>query len=208
MNVVDGRKLVEHAEGAQSFVYPFGVTTLPRRRPRSGRRAHRALAYIRDINDAVADLVLAEGVHQAVLGNYDRSAGTLDAFAKGNYPPEPEVDPHAANRHRADPSDRAATWRRTPPPALPTPLGRRASPLSRPGWRIISPAAADVGCNVSYTDRGVGTEATRFIDQAQLGLGPSDLLYRGEDGASGALVDLDERILTYRARHLCAAPRP
>ena len=50
-----------------------------------------AVAHIRDVNDAVADLALAEGVHQAVIGNYDRSAGTLEAFAKGGLPPEVDV---------------------------------------------------------------------------------------------------------------------
>ena len=74
------------------------------------------MRYIRDINDAVADLVVSEGVHQAVLGNYDRSAGMLDAFAKGTTPPEPEVirTPRLGNdadaAHRRPPADsRAAT---------------------------------------------------------------------------------------------------
>jgi len=204
MNVVDGRKLIEQAEGAQNFVYPFGVTTLPTGDPAQAGALTAALAYIRDINDAVADLGLAEGVHQAVLGNYDRAAGTLDAFAKGNYPPEPEVIrtprtgiglTHRIALHLAE---------NPPPPALPTPLG--AGEPSVEAWLADHlPPAADVGCNVSYTDRGAGIEATPFITQAQLGLGPSDLLYRGEVRGEGALVDLDERILTYL--HATFAPR-
>ena len=43
------------------------------------------------MHDAVADLALAEGVHQAVLGNVDRAAATLDAYSKGGFPPEPAV---------------------------------------------------------------------------------------------------------------------
>ena len=42
-------------------------------------------------HDAVADLALSEGVYQAVLGNYDRVASTYDAYARGNFPPEPDV---------------------------------------------------------------------------------------------------------------------
>ena len=113
MNVVDGRKLSSTSRQSGADIYPFGIADLPRARrgPRRTRSPTR-VAHIRDVNDAVADLVLAEGVHQAVLGNYDRSAGTLDAFAKGDDPPEPDVirtprtgiGPHPA--HRDPPPDR------------------------------------------------------------------------------------------------------
>ena len=96
MNVVDGRKLLEHVDRVQNFIYPFGVDALPRRDAGQETAITNALAHIRDVNDAVADLVLAEGIHQAVLGNYDRSAGTLDAFAKGGYPPTPRCSAHRA----------------------------------------------------------------------------------------------------------------
>ncbi len=46
---------------------------------------------LREAHDAVADLALSEGVYQAVLGNYDRVASTYDAYARGNFPPEPDV---------------------------------------------------------------------------------------------------------------------
>ena len=47
-------------------------------------RGHRRRGATRllDIHDALADLAVAEGVHQAVLGNADRAAATLDAYAK------------------------------------------------------------------------------------------------------------------------------
>ena len=38
-----------------------------------------------------ADLALAEGVHQAVQGNFERIAATLDAYTSAHFPPEPEV---------------------------------------------------------------------------------------------------------------------
>jgi hypothetical protein len=38
----------------------------------------------------VPDLALAEGVHQAVPGDFERVAGTLDAYTTGNYQPEPD----------------------------------------------------------------------------------------------------------------------
>ncbi|WP_406723871.1 hypothetical protein WJ438_03215 [Streptomyces sp. GD-15H] len=50
------------------------------------------LDNLADAVDAVADTLLAEGVHQAALGNPLRSGATLDALAGGDAPPpEPEV---------------------------------------------------------------------------------------------------------------------
>ena len=61
-----------------------------------------------DIHDAVADLALAEGVYQAVLGNYDRVARRYDAYARGNFPPEPDVVRTPLNGIGSDPSRRPA----------------------------------------------------------------------------------------------------
>lgn len=200
MNVVDGRKLVEHVESTRNFTYPFGVAALPRRAADQEAAITNAVNHIRDINDAVADLVLAEGVHQAVVGNFERSAGTLDAFAKGSYPPEPEVI-------RTPRSGIGLTLRTalhlspTPPanplPALPlTPLAA-AEPAVNAWLAGRLPAPADTGCRVSFTDRATGTEQVVFISQAQLGLHPLDLVYRSETAVSQALNDLDDRILHY-----------
>lgn len=43
------------------------------------------------IVDAVADLLIAENVHQLGRGNFDRAGGTLDDLAKGNAVADPEV---------------------------------------------------------------------------------------------------------------------
>jgi hypothetical protein len=205
MNVVDGRKLIERCEAAQNFVYPFGVTTLPHGDPAQEGALTAALAYIRDVNDAVADLALAEGVHQAILGNYARSAGTFDAFAKGSYPPEPEVirTPRTGVglTHRV-----ALHLIADPPPPAPPPAPLAVGEPSIEAWLADRlPAAGIVGCNVSYTDRATGVETMRFVTQDQLGLRPSDLLYRGEVRGDGVLTDLDDRILTYL--HATFAPR-
>src|SRR6185503_7805917 len=41
--------------------------------------------------DAVADLLLAESVHQVVQGNYARARGALQALTDGELPPIPDV---------------------------------------------------------------------------------------------------------------------
>ncbi len=210
MNVVDGRKLIEHVEKTNDFVYPFAVSTLPRRAADQELAMTNALAHIRDINDAVADLVLAEGVHQAVLGNYDRSAGTLDAFAKGNYPPEPEVI--------RTPRSGIALTLRTAIHLSPTPL---ANPLEN-DIPVLTPLAAaepavnawlegrlplpdNVGCRVTFRDRTTNAETNEFISQKQLGLHPIDLVYLVQSGADQALTYLDDCILQYL--HSKRAPR-
>jgi len=199
MNVVDGRKLLEHAESQKDFTYPFGLNTLPRITGAPETAITNALAHIRDLNDAVADLALAEGVHQAVLGNYDRSAGTLEAFAKGSYPPEPEVI-------RTPRSGIALTLRTAihfspAPPANPlsdiplTPLAA-AEPAVNAWLKDRLPDSSNVGCQVSFTDRA-NTKQTVFISQKDLGLHPIDLVYRIQAGADQALGDLDDRILQH-----------
>jgi hypothetical protein len=200
MNVVDGRKLVEHVAANRQFSYPFGVSTLPRRGADQEAALTNALAHIRDANDALADLVLAEGVHQAVLGNYERSAGTLDAFAKGGYPPEPEVV-------RTPRSGIGLTLRTAihlspgpvanPLPTIPlTPLAG-AEPALNAWLRRWLPEPDDVGCQVTFTDRTTGTERTEFVRQSDLRLHPIDLVYRVDVTTQQALTDLDDRILTF-----------
>ena len=47
-----------------------------------------ALATLRDHQDALADLLTAEGVHQALAGNTARASGVLDAAHRGGLPPD------------------------------------------------------------------------------------------------------------------------
>ena len=146
--------------------------------------------------------MLAEGVHQAVLGNYDRSAGTLDAFAKGSYPPEPEVI-------RTPRTGIALTLRTAihlspapPPNPLPdivlTPLAA-AEPRINAWLQGCLPPPDVVGCQVRFTDRATNAEPEppTFISQKQLGLQPIDLIYRGDAGEKQGLSDLDDRIMHY-----------
>jgi hypothetical protein len=51
----------------------------------------KAIDHIADALDAVADLVVAEGVHQLALGNHVRAAAVLTALAEGKAPPRPEI---------------------------------------------------------------------------------------------------------------------
>ena len=199
MNVVDGRKLVMHVEQSGDDVYPFGNANLPQRSTAEEDAITNAVRYIRDINDAVADLVVSEGVHQAVLGNYDRSAGVLDAFAKGNTPPEPEVirTPRSGTTLTLRTAIHLPLAGGNPVPAIPmTPLAAAEPSLNR--WLADRlPDPGDVAVLVDYIDRTTGTLETATVTQVDLGLQPADLLYRAEARADQALGDLDDRILAH-----------
>src|SRR5204862_772029 len=64
---------------------------LPAATPNEAAAINAQVDAVRDVNDAVADLALAESVHQAVQGNFDRVAATLDAYGSATFPPDPEV---------------------------------------------------------------------------------------------------------------------
>src|SRR5690606_24969446 len=84
-NVVDGLELINHIKTSGKKTYPFGKSVLPD----SGSDAPSAeikaaineqVQNIMNLNDAIADIAMAESVHQVVLGNYDRAAATLDTY--------------------------------------------------------------------------------------------------------------------------------
>jgi hypothetical protein len=201
MNVVDGHKLVRHVEASSAKTYPWGLPGLPTPTdPSQGPAIDAAVAHVRDVNDAVADLVLAEGVHQAVLGNFDRSAGTLDAFAKGGYPPEVEVvrTPRtgtALTQRTAIHLDPDAPANPVPAIAL-TPLAT-AEPALNAWLAGRLPAPVDVGCSVTFVDRTTNAGQTVFVRQQDLQLQPIDLVYQRETAVDPSLGFLDDRILQF-----------
>jgi hypothetical protein len=201
MNVVDGLKLINHVQQSSIKTYPYALSNLPAAtNPAQAAAVDDALRHIEDVNDAVADLVLAEGVHQAVLGNYDRSAGTLDAFSKGQYPPEPDVV--RVPRSGTTLTLRTAIHLNSAPPANPlpmiplTPLAT-AEPSINDWLAQRLPSPADTGCSVTFTDRATNLEQTVFISQQDLQLQPIDLLYQLDGHADQSLRFLDDRIIAH-----------
>jgi hypothetical protein len=207
VNVIDGRKMIEHVQAKNAKTYPFAADPPLPDNPTSAERSviEAALAHIIDINDAVADLVLAEGVHQAVIGNYDRSAGTLDAFAKGSYPPEPDVI--------RTPKSGTTLTLRTAIHLLPNataPASATAMAMAEPGvnaWlkeRLPGPDA--IKLTVTFTDRATDTERTEPISLTNLGLQPIDILYKAAANPSASTqaetaINLDDEALQYLYAH-------
>jgi hypothetical protein len=104
-------------------------------RPPTTAEADAVIALIAELDrthDAVADLLLAEAVHQLVSGSPERAAAAMDALGSGESPPpEPEVvrTPRSGVpiQHRLSilvpdpPVERPTTWRTSTPRSLAEP---------------------------------------------------------------------------------------
>ena len=100
-DVVDGLRLLEIAAGTivqklddgptdQRYIVPPDKWVKPRLGEAAAVLA--AIEELQQTHDAVADLLLAESVHQLASGNAARAAAVLDALGAGEaVPPEPEV---------------------------------------------------------------------------------------------------------------------
>ena len=209
-NVVDGLALVEHLDGAgPNPAYPYGLDGLPGlddlaaatplTPAQIGAVVDAAMDELLDVSDAVADLAMAEGMFQVVRGNYDRAAGTLDAFAKGNWPPTPDI--------AATPRSGTALTHRVGI-HLPGGLAGAASTTPRAqgepaidAWAGgLLPPMSELTAAVVHTDPVTGLDVTREFSMADLGLMPIDLLHLAASGTGGAIPGLDELLLHHARR--------
>jgi Putative peptidoglycan binding domain len=194
-NVVDGLTLRSKWKANQLFNVPGGLP---------GTIAHRdileqQLAQLDRNVDAVADLLLAESVHQAVRGSTMASGAGLDALAQGTRPPDPAVG-------KGTTGGTALTHR------LAVVLGPAPAP-SPPGWpATATPRAAceprldgwigsllgdprNVKCQVRYTT-AAGPTQTVTVTFDQLALRPTDVLALAKAvAANPAASELDRRVL-------------
>lgn len=209
-NVVDGLALVEHVKATGLKTYPYGkdlpaTATAPQRDVLDA-----GVKELLDVEDAVADIAVAESVHQVVRGNFTRAAATLDTYSKGSFPPTPEVvqTPRTGTTltHRfglqldagADPG---ATVNGVPP----TPRSR-VEPAVNEWLAGLLPLPTRVGCRVRFVDVDGADRAPR-ISQADLALQPVDLMYLLDPRQEPALTALDDMVLDHVYR-LPKPPRP
>ncbi|MER2552475.1 MAG: hypothetical protein ABTQ28_04325 [Thauera sp.] len=192
-NVVDGEKLLKALRDADAAAFARTLIQSP-----SAADVQTVVAEIRalfDATDALADLALAEGVHQAVRGNYDRVGSTLEAWSKGTFPPEPDIiqTPRSgvSLTHRVGLHfDTGVPFDHREWAAAATPRAM-AQPMLNKWLASMFPAADQIRCVVDWD----GAAQPQNVTAATLGLEPIDLLYIGALDGEAGLRELDDRIL-------------
>ena len=209
-NVVDGLALVTHVRQTGDASYPFG-RDLPAATPAQAAAIDAEVAALLEVHDASADLTLAESVHQAVVGNVDRAAATLDAFGRASLPLEPQVvqTPRSGSaithrvaihvRPQADPLQ-------TPIPGLGVTPRAIGEPALNAWLAKRLPPPSSVACAVQWDDPATGAPASQVVTQADVGLQPLDLLALLQPDGDQAMGELDARVLLRVQRTV--TPRP
>ena len=204
-NVVDGLALLERVATPGNGSYPFGfpIGTGPGQL-RSANAAQVAaidaeIERLKNVRDAVADLALAESVHQTVQGNYERAAGALDAFSKGAFPQLPDVIRSPASglglTHRFAVHFPAGVA----PDAGQSPRSK-AEPALNAWLKDLFPAAGALQCSVRFRPRpdpsaAPGAWSTFPVTFSALNLEPIDLLYLHDAESAKNLNALDDHVL-------------
>jgi hypothetical protein len=203
-NVLDGRKLLAQIDSSGVATYPFGLTTLPAATTTEAAAIDAEASALRDTYDALSDLALAEGVHQAVQGNFERIAATLDAYSGGHFPPEPQVV-------ETPPGGIGLTHRVAVhlKPGLAVPVGATPRAQAEPAlddWLAsLLPPLAQIGCMVGWTDH-TGAAQQQPVTLAGLGLRAIDVVWLIKPDAGQTMTELDDRVLGFAIA--TAAPRP
>lgn len=204
-NVLDGKKLVDQIAESNNTIYPWGVTGLPSASLKEKTALNAQADALRNAYDAIADLALAEGVYQAVQGNYDRVASTIAAYTTGNFPPEPGVvdtaPPGTGLTHRF-----AIQFR----PGLSAPAGATPRAQAEPAlddWLSnMLPPLDQIACTVTWTNPITLGAEQHSITLKDLKLRPIDAIYLVKPDNVQAMAEMDDRI----ERHVVAtwSPRP
>ena len=216
-NVVDGLALVEQAAKAGNATYPFGKppSLLPVSGPDAPSTAiknaiNKQVQNIANLNDAVADIAMAESVHQIVLGNYDRAAATLDTYSKGNFPPIPDViqTPRRGTNitHRVGLQFEINVDSNTSPNSIAVSPRSKAEPAINSWLNMVLPDESDCVAKVSFFNHATDSEDEKKVTQKHLNLQPLDLLYIVNTDNDQAMTTLDDRIVNYI--HTTFSPRP
>lgn len=198
-NVVHGVNLSNHVKkqsDAANKRYPFGLA-LPPADSVITTAITDEVEQIINIADAVADLGMAESVHQVVMGNHDRAAGVSESYSKGNYPQEPDVI-------RTPRSGPTLTHRVSIPLTyVPLNVNAGASPRAQSEPSVndwlsgILPDLDKIICQCSFISRSDGLPKKEKVSLKDIGLEHIDLLYMLNALDTNALDELDDRLMMF-----------
>jgi hypothetical protein len=203
-NVINGLALIEQVENSDKSTYPFGAE-LPSATQAQQDAINAEVRRIMDINDAVADLAMAEGVHQVVQGNYDRASAVLDSYSKGQLPPMPDVIQTPRNgitiTHRVGLQLKTGI-----PPSDPSNTSPRskAEPALNDWLAGVLPAPNDIVCVVKISDRA--RESEEVVSMEDLELQPIDLLYLANTANEPSMSALNDIIVHYVINNFSPLP--
>lgn len=191
--MVDGRKLVDQINNSGATIYPWGVAGLPTASGPEQTALNGAADALRNSYAAIADLALAEGVYQAVQGNYDRVASTIAAYTTGNFPPEPGIvdtsPPGIGLTHRFAIQFQPGLIA----PASATPRGQAEPAIDAWPGSMLAPFD-HIACTVSWNDPVTAAPQSHPVTLADLGLRPIDALYLLKPDNVQAMAELDDRV--------------
>jgi hypothetical protein len=195
--VVDGLALL-------NSIFPNGVLATGFGLPADTATRNTLTSALRALTgalDSVADLSLAESVHQLVRGNPVRGGATLDAIARGDAPP-PEFEVIQTPRSGTAFTHRlfaiangsaAGGWAATPRAA--------AEPRLNAWVGSMLPAPANIRAQAVFTDSTGATLSTISIALSDAGVAPLDLIALPESSTISG--DFASRLL-----RAAAAARP
>jgi hypothetical protein len=207
-NVVDGLALLDHIRKTDEDTYPFGFEIgdgpdkLKGASPGQRAAIDAEIQRLMNVRDAVADLAMAESVHQVVQGNYDRAAGALDAYSKGQYPQLPDVIRSPGSgislTHRFGIHLQAGVA----PVAGDSPRARMEPAVNRWIKDLLPPDLSKVACLVEYStptyDAAVpAAVVSKTVTMEDLGLSPIDLLYLLNVETDKGLTALDDYVIRF-----------
>jgi len=192
-NVVDGQKLLEHVVAHHDIPYPWGKDLL---RGPGEDWINAEVKKLKEANDALADLTLAESVHQVARGNTERAAATMDMFSKGTFPVQPEVvnTPRSGTvlTHRmALHFDAGVTASPTDPPRV------QAEPAVNAWLRTVLPLLGDIVIHiveVAADGTEIGLDPVTWTD---LQLDAIDLLHMLDMHNEKGMNAIDDRVLEF-----------
>jgi hypothetical protein len=163
-----------------------------------------AAARVADILDACGDLMLAESVHHAAQGNFERAGGVLTAAGEFTHLPA-AFDVVETPRSGMALTHRLLVGMSGDATGIPvaTPRARLEPQLSAWVGRIIGPLGM-VGCTARYTftENDAAGEAVFTVTHDELGLEPIDLMFSADDNGPG---ELEARIDAAARRQFDAA---
>src|SRR5262249_28956798 len=193
--VIDGLAVVRHVtRNDVPGGYKFGIGSLPDADPAQTAAITAEVRRLIDLNDALADLAVAEGTHQALSGNTERATATLDAYAKEGFPPDPAIV-------RTPRSGVTLTHRlglRLTPGLSPSggkPPRAQAEPAVNDWLGDLLPDDDRVAVLVTWTDPATGHAQKSVVTQDDVNLSPIDLLWTVRPAGQAAMTDLEDRII-------------